>query len=34
VYGEAIGILTGDALLTAAFAWLAAGGDVRGAYAL
>lgn len=29
VYGEAIGILTGDALLTEAFSWLAAGGNVR-----
>ena len=29
VYGEAIGILTGDALLTEAFAWLARGGNVE-----
>src|SRR5947207_300106 len=29
VYGEAIGILTGDALLTEAFAWLARAGNVR-----
>jgi len=29
VYGEAIGILVGDALLTEAFSWLAAGGSVR-----
>ena len=29
VFGEAIGILTGDALLTEAFAWLATGGNVR-----
>ncbi|HEY8181176.1 MAG TPA: farnesyl diphosphate synthase [Thermoanaerobaculia bacterium] len=29
VYGEAIGILTGDALLTEAFAWLARAGNVE-----
>jgi geranylgeranyl diphosphate synthase, type II len=29
VYGEAIGILTGDALLTEAFAWLARSGNVE-----
>src|SRR3954469_2959249 len=29
VFGEAIGILTGDALLTEAFSWLATGGNVR-----
>ena len=29
VFGEAIGILTGDALLTEAFSWLAADGNVR-----
>jgi len=29
VYGEAIAILVGDALLTEAFSWLAAGGNVR-----
>jgi geranylgeranyl diphosphate synthase type II len=30
VYGEAIGILTGDALLTEAFSWLARAGNVEG----
>jgi geranylgeranyl diphosphate synthase type II len=30
VYGEAIGILTGDALLTEAFAWLARAGSMEG----
>jgi len=29
VYGEAMGILTGDALLTEAFAWLARAGQVK-----
>ncbi|MDQ6802705.1 MAG: polyprenyl synthetase family protein [Acidobacteriota bacterium] len=29
VYGEAIGILTGDALLTEAFSWLARAGDIE-----